>query len=351
MDDNINTSLALCRILSGHYKFTYNDQTFILKYPGMSIRYAADIFIEEEFDKVKFNEWITQEDILYFLIDTGLWTKDGDTLLVSLEKQVEDYKVELYENYLNPVKIKQIKQRLLATKKNYNRLFNKRHCLDSVTVEGYLNNLKDQYILMQSIYDECDKLIFDNPNNTDVKLLSNLSIYISQNTIDIETFRLLARSSKWKNYWICNKNNLFNKPTIEWTEEQQTLVLMSRMYDNAYEHPECPPDHVIEDDDVFDGWLISNRRQNEKNKQKNRTEKLIKDKKLGNAQEVFFVAQSHEEAQAIYDLNDNNNKNIIRERNHIVMSSSRDIKDSELPDVQRNLTMQMNKQFMQSRKK
>lgn len=344
-------SIILSRVLSGSYIFTYNNRKFNLKYPNVSIKYEADIFAEEEREKAKFNSWIQPDDILYFLIDCGIWTRDGDVALSSLSKQIDDHKVELYKNHLNPVRIKQIRQKLVSTKKNYNNLFNKRHSLDYITLDGYIDNIKDQYLCMRSLYYIDGTKVFDDTNNIDIKLLTSLSNYIAQNTISIDTFRQLARSQKWRNYWSCNKDNIFDKATTEWTDEQQTLVLMSRMYDSVYEHPECPSDKIIEDDDMLDGWLIIQREENEKNKQKNRAEKMLKDKNLGNAKEIFLVANSQEEAEEIYSLNDPNSRRIIQERNKIIMNAKADIKEAELPDVQRDMTMKMNQQFVQSRRK
>lgn len=348
--DEKELSIILSRILSGSYIFTYNDCKYNLKYPNMSVKYQADIFAEEERERVKFNSWIQPEDILYFLIDCGLWSNDGDTLVASLAKQIDDYKVELYKNQLNPVRIKQIKQKLLSTKKNHIRLLNKRHSLDYITIDGYIEHIKDQYLCIQSLYYMDDTKVFKDNTNIDIKLLTALSNHIAQNTINIETFRTLARSQKWRNYWSCNKNNIFDKSTIEWTDEQQTLVLMSRMYDSVYEHPECPSDKIIEDDDMLDGWLIIQRSENEKNREKNRTEKMLKEKNLGNAKEVFLVANSNEEAQAIYGLNDANNRQIIKERNTLINNKG-SLKETDLPDVQRDLSIKMNQQFMQSRRK
>lgn len=123
------------------------------------------------------------------------------------------------------------------------------------------------------------------------------------------------------------------------------------MYDSAYEHPECPPDNVFEDDDMFDGWMITQKRENEKNRNKNRTEKMLEGKKLNKAGEVFLVANSQEEAQNIYNLNDANSRNIIRERNNIIKDGSNIVEDTQLPDVQRNLVAQINENFKNSRRK
>jgi hypothetical protein len=117
--------------------------------------------------------------------------------------------------------------------------------------------------------------------------------------------------------------------------------MFTKMYDNAREHSECPTDNIFEDDDLFDGWMILQRRENEKQKNKNRASKLLEGKNLKNANEVFLVAGSQDEAQNIYDLNDPVSRNIIKERNNIVNNNKdAQIHEQNLPDVQRQLMMQ-----------
>ena len=65
-------------------------------YPGISVKYDADIYAEQIYEDAKFNEWIRDEDIIYTLIDMGVWTHNGDDNLRSLEQQIEDKK-RLYE--------------------------------------------------------------------------------------------------------------------------------------------------------------------------------------------------------------------------------------------------------------
>ena len=347
--DNRLLSLYLSRILSGEYIFIYNDIKYILIYPDKNVKYAAELYAHELYDTNKYYEWISDEDIIYWLIDAGLWSTNGDKILSELEKQIENHKVDLYNNFLNPSKLKSIRRSLSSAKKQYNKLYNIRHSLDYITLSGYCNSLKNEFILLNSLYD-IDKILI-NKNNLDHNFISNIANFINENIIDISTFRLLARNEIWRSYWSANKDFVFNKAVTDWTDEQKTLVVISKMYDSAYEHPECPVDSVIEDDDMFDGWMIIQKRENEKNKKANRNNKMLEDKKIGNAKEVFLVANSKEEAQNIYDLNDPQSRNIIKERNRIILNSSTDIPEAELPDVQRDLVIQNNKQFMQSRKK
>lgn len=343
--DNRTLNIYLSRILSGFYLFLYNNTRYKLVYPDISIKYEAELYAEEEYEKNKFNDWITEDSIVDSLVSMGVWNYNGDDNLKNLEKQIDDLKVDLYKNFLNPSKLKSLRRTLSNTKNAYNRQYNIRHSLDQYTVDGYSQYIKNQYILIQSLYDINNEKIFKDINCIDSNLLDHLSTIIATNSIDISIFRYMARSDNWRNYWSANKDRVFDKPVINWTDEQKTLVVLTKMYDSAYEHPECPPDTVFEDDDIFDGWMIVQKRENEKNKNKNRTEKLLEGKKLDKAGEIFIVANSKEEAQNIYDLNDHSSRHIIRERESVIKQSNDTIQDAHLPDVQRNLVVQSNQQY------
>lgn len=343
--DSRTINIYLSRILSGFYLFIYNNTRYKLVYPDISIKYEAELYAEEEYEKNKFNDWITEDSIIDSLVSMGVWSYNGDDNLKNLEKQIDDLKVDLYKNFLNPAKLKSLRRTLNNTKNTYNNHYNVRHSLDQYTVNGYSQYLKNQYILVNSLYVDNNHKVFESLNNADYNLLNNLSNIVSNNTIDIAAYREIARNDIWKNYWSANSGHLFDKSVVNWTDEQKTLVVLTKMYDSAYQHPECPQDKVFEDDDMFDGWMIVQRRENEKNRNKNRTEKMLEGKNLNKAGEVFVMANSQEEAQNIYDLNDHNSRHIIRERETIIKNTSETIDVAQLPDVQRELTAQTNQQF------
>lgn len=348
MDDR-TLGLYLSRILSGYHIFIFNNKKYKLIYPDISVKYEAEIYSQEEFDKNKYNDWITEEELVYVLIDMGIWTLNGDYELEKLEGKIEDAKIDLYKSYLNPKKSKSIQKTIDNLNKQYNRLYNLRHSLDHITVNGYCNQIKNEYIIMNSIYDLKNNPIFKEEAHLNTILLKNISEYLSSNNIDIKTFKTIARSSSWRNYWGANKNNLFEKPAINWTDEQRALVIMTKMYDNVYEHPDCPADIVIENDDMLDGWMISQKREIEKEKNKHRIEKTIP-KHLNNAQEVFLMAGSKEEAQSIYSMNDTQSMGVIKERKNLLKQQGT-ISEQNLPDVKRDLILQSNEKRKQMTRK
>lgn len=349
MKDNL--SLYLSRILSGFYYFILNNKRYKLVYPDICVRYEAEIYANVERENNRFNEWLNEEDIVYHLIEYGLWTHGGDDALKNLEKQIEDQKVALYKSLLNPTQTKTIRRHLDGSKKSYFKLYGIRHSFDYLTLNGYCENLKNQYILVHSLYDENNNKIFSDINNTDFNSLNTFSDALSSQMIDMSVFKEIARSDIWRNYWSANKEYLFDKPVVNWTDEQKTLVVLTKMYDGAYEHPECPPDHVFEDDDMFDGWMIAQRRANEESKNKNRANKILEGKKIDKAQEVYLVARSQEEKDNIFNLNDSQSRNIIKEREKTIETSSSPINHEYLPDVQRDLNIQNNQKFIQNVKR
>lgn len=344
--DQKNISLYLSRILSGFYIFTYNNTRYKLVYPDIYTKYEAELYAQNEYENNKFNNWVKDEEIIHILTDMGVWNPMGDQQLKKIENEIDNYKVELYQSILNPHKIQSIKQTLNNIKKSYYKNIEIRHSLDHLTLQGYATTLKNQYLLVNSIKYLDDSLCFDGMKNADYTILNKLTNIINSNNIEMSTLKTIARSESWRNYWASNQDNIFNKGSLYLTDEQKSLIIITKMYDSAYEHPDCPPDSVFEDDDMFDGWMILQKRENEKLKNKQRSEKILEGKNLGNAQEVFLMASSKEEADNIYNLNDNRSKHIINERNAVVLNSKQEIADNQLPDIQRDLQMESNRQFL-----
>jgi hypothetical protein len=104
-------SIYLSRILSGSYIFLYNNQKYKLIYPDVNIKYEAELYAQAEYENNKFNDWIQEDQIIDCLISIGLWSYNGDQNLKHLEKQIEDLKVDIYDNFLNPKKVKSLKKK------------------------------------------------------------------------------------------------------------------------------------------------------------------------------------------------------------------------------------------------
>jgi hypothetical protein len=53
----------------------------------------------------------------------------------------------------------------------------------------------------------------------------------------------------------------------EWSIDRVALCIWSSFYDNVYEHPERPPQHVIENDVALDVWVEEQQRKSQEERQ------------------------------------------------------------------------------------
>ena len=108
-----------------------------------------------------------------------------------------------------------------------------------------------------------------------------------------------------------------------------------------------PSDTVFEDDDMFDGWLIDQRKTREKEQNQQRVEKAGNWK--DSAQEVFITAPTKADAMNVYDLNDMTGRAKIKERAN-ALAQHGILEDKQLPDVQRDLLVQSKDQILNNRR-
>lgn len=106
------------------------------------------------------------------------------------------------------------------------------------------------------------------------------------------------------------------------------------MYDSVYEHPECPNDKVIDDDDMLDGWMISQRRKIDKAKKQTTIDSL--NPNLKKANEVFLFGQSQNEVEEILSLNSQESLGRMKEKISYINQYGT-TSDSALPDNQRRI--------------
>lgn len=347
MDDK-KITLYLSRILSGHHIFLCGGRRLKMVYPNAQLKYEAELVALEEKEKNRFSDWIKQEEVERILISQGLWTQDSPKFMAEAEKKLEDLKVAIFSNYKNPAALKFHRRSIELHRKTELKLAMSKASIEAITLEGYIENIKNNYVLCKSIYDEDNKIFFSEGNN--IELLDTIGSKISRATISATEFRAIARSPQWSYYWnSTDAGNLFGAPIIDWTDEQRTLAAFTRMYDGARQHPESPSDEIFDDDDAFDGWAISERRKYEKEKKKARAEKMLPGN-LSNAGEVFVVAKTKEEADDIMSLNDYTGMATIKERSRAIQRSG-SIRDQDLPDIQRDLIITQNEMMAQTLRK
>jgi len=354
MEQSLKESL-IGRISAGilfcHINVMGNPLSFILKNPARLERYRATEIYQEALYEASYSYSFSKSQINNLLIGLGLYTIETPKKIEQLTKDIDELKVTLFKAYLDSKKVKKLKELLNQTRDMLYKLEGVRHSYDYITPEGLANMIKTQYLVGVGLHDMNEKRVWVNEEffNDDFAILEKVLSYVNRNQIEFGQLRELSRTDPWRSYWQANKSDIFGIPTIDWTDEQKTLILFSRMYDNAYSHPECPSDVVIEDDDMFDGWMIEEKRKADRE----RNTKTV-DNTFGKLKgdEIFLFPAidkkgkvSQEDIKKIEDLNTFEGKMIKKARNEVIKKRGK-VREDELPDRKREIMVQANEQYI-----
>ena len=116
------------------------------------------------------------------------------------------------------------------------------------------------------------------------------------------------------------------------------------MYDNIQESMDCPPDEVIEDDDMLDGWLLVQKKKREQEQAENEVANKTSNNKIANSDEIFVMAGTQEDANKINSSNTYHNQQIKKQRMQIVRQKG-EAKDLDFPDQQLKMRQKSNQMF------
>jgi len=341
--DNDRTDYLINRILSGILIFYYQNQEYELRPASTELKYRACLLYDKTINDEKYNDWIHEKNMIRVMISLGLWDEQSNKMVVSLEKSIEDNKVKLFESIKRPDNFKTTKKNLESLKRRLNRLLNIKSNFRNNTLQGYAESVKSEFLICNNLYHNKNRLFKNNyitsHNNVSYSFFNGLVQEIYKHEITVADIREVSRSPQWRTYWAANKENVLPGPVSKWTDDQRTLINYSRMYDNVYEHPDCPEDKVIEDDDTLDGWFIFQKRKREREKNQSKFNSKT-NSKLDKAQEIFLFPNENQTAEEIRELNDPVAKMKLKQKLNFINSASGTVEDSQLPDVKADIMNQ-----------
>lgn len=344
MNETRKHEILVHRILSGKQVFSHNNNTYELRKPSLSLKMRADLVYTSAYEDNIYSDFILMEDIDYLLIETNIISRDHKKILTKMEKSLDNQKISLYKSYYDTLQRNKIKQKIKNTRQDIDKFYQEQHSLDYLTLEHYCDNIKNEFIITHSLYHyESDRLVFNFDTPIAFNLFNSIMAIVSQNVIDVSTYKAVARSDYWRNYWNNNKTNILDEPVKEWSEEQKSLINISCMYDKIQEHPESPKDDIVADDDALDGWMLLQRQENEKQKKEKGVDNMLSGK-IKDSSEVFLMAGNREQAQDIFALNSEQGLQTIQQKMSMVTSSDGPIRDAQLPDVKARIINQLKEQ-------
>ncbi len=332
------------QIVSGLKFITIDGIRYKLIAPSKELKLLAEHVYQETIHSLRFDNLITQEKADLFLLRLNTWGPQDNEALTKLEKYLDDKKVDLYHALYDMERQKRLRRTIDGIKASIHKSYLRKHSLDYMTLNYHALITKRKFITAMCLRDTHNNPVYSEKDfwDADSTTLEQVTDKLDQDIVSMEEFRELARNEPWRSMWSLGKETCMGSPVIEWTEEQKHLVAFAKMYDNAYQSPEAPSDDVFEDDDMFDGWMIDQKRLREKDQKQKQVDTLnnVPDK----AQEVFVFAPTKEDAERVYDLNDTTSRMKIKQRQKFIDAKG-EVEAKDLPDTQMELRNQQMREY------
>lgn len=322
------------RIISNVLLFEYQDNVYEIRTPTPDIKYKASLIYQRHYDKCIKNGVLDEEQTLEALKFNNLWTdEDEEALNKTIPEDIEKLKYKLYINEARPSIREQTEMLLKAWKKAQSEMQARRNQFFNHTCHASALYQQKEYEIKHSTYLNGKKFEWTNTKPV-MTFYYNSSI---SNTV----FRELARTSPWNVFISASKytNGVFDKPATLLSDEQLALLYWTSFYDSVSQAHDCPPNRIIENDDMLDGWLIMKNRESKEREKEQAGNQMITNKKIAEADEIFLVAKSAEDISNIDALNSNHAAALKQSRlAHIKRVGNTDHRD--LPDVKQDLNIQ-----------
>lgn len=334
--DQALRELYVSRIVSGESRCSINGEIFYIRHADRRQRYRSNTIYKEVFDDARFHGLLHDDELLSILCKQNLWHSRDQEQYDKLIKAIDDFKVGLFEQRLAPDHQAKIRVQLQRGKAELLRLEGIRHSLDHISCAGVASQARFRYLMGAGIQRASGEPLWKTEEdwNTNDALLDKLYDQILTLRPSETEYRVLARTEPWKSIWAARKfcgRGVFDIASVDLADDQRSLLIWSSVYESIYEHPECPPEAVLDDDDTLDGWMILQRRKREVDQARSR-ESSIKSDKIRNADEIMFVAKSVEEAREINRMN-SDHANIIKQQRLDAIKQQGEVSEMQMPDT------------------
>jgi hypothetical protein len=234
-----------------------------------------------------------------------------------LQERIKVLKQDLYKKYPDIFSQRPIRSELRGAKKEILGLLQEIAMLDSHSLESYAERMGMFHTISKSI---------EGVRKPSYQLTESIYWGVLRQQVDMDRIRGIARGDWWRTYWTVKRATIFRYEPL--TDEQLTLSSYSRMYDNVYKHHDSPPQPIIDDDDMLDGWLFLQQQPKKKEPSYGH--------KIDSSKEVFVMVKDQEHANAIYEMNGPEQKAVQNVRSKQLKQHGA-LNFGQFADTQRNL--------------
>tara|TARA_Y100000310_G_scaffold304680_1_gene344084 strand:+ start:8168 stop:9259 length:1092 start_codon:yes stop_codon:yes gene_type:complete len=361
--EHYEREILVAKLLSGATFFRVGKNRYKIINPNPDQRLLGEEIASEAVLEASFKQLLSDEEAEDYLHEKGIWTHENEQAFKESEKLIEDMKVELFQTVFNKKAADSIRRKLSGVRDALGKGLLKKYSIAPMTLEFYRRTTRDQFLVAICTYDmEGNRAYTENTYfNADSTIMEKAYTAREADGIGQSEMRELARTEPWRGYWAVSKQNVFGSPSANFfgprneeaviipsshlNQYQRAMVSVCKMYDNAFQHPDCPNETVIEDDDCFDGWMIHEGRKREKEQKKKRIDEAV-----GQKGDEIFVMSDKDEAKEIFDVNDEGDNMRLRQRFKQIHKEGI-VDETKLFDVKMDLNRQAHEQARDRRRK
>ena len=315
--EQLDSDFWISWIVADYTPFSHSGKSLFISSPSRECKFLAeDIFLTSYRAAIEEGA-LSEDDITSLLLKYNIWNDDGEKRLNTLVKDIENIKVQMYENWSHEAKLKTLRGALTDTTVEINRSLEQKQMFNQVGAKSVAMYSRQHFITGCSIYKAKGRPYWKNPLRCWVlpdEILNVAYKTLNKYILTEGDYRELARCATWRNIWNTRKGigNMFGKSVVDLSIQQRHLISWSQLYDNVYKHSDTPPDEVVNDDDILDGWMIAQKRKQDAEKNRIAVENSITNKKIWGCEEVFIVINddmkipgtTEDKFNAIYNMND-----------------------------------------------
>jgi hypothetical protein len=329
--------LKVSRLIAGKTKCKINGTVYWVGKPSRESRYSAEQIYAEVIQESRLEGLPSHDEVVEVLIQKRIWTNNDLEQLTLITEKLDELKVGLYENRENGGAVDQIRKAIIKGRNEVVRLEGVRHSLDHITDEYCASSAKIRYLTGSSICSADFSPYWKNPDidwlASDV-IIDKVMDQLVDARLDETELRDLARTDPWRSIWALRKSSglpLLDAVCADLNDEQRHLIFWTSMYESIKEREDAPDESVFDDDDMFDGWLVLQRRKRDRESNVKSADRLLTNPKIRNADEVFLFNQPGKTLPKMDDLNSAGAKQTKAQR-AAMLKRMGEVEEQHMPD-------------------
>lgn len=326
--------LVVSELLAGRWRLECPSGEFFLTPLSPAGQLRARMVYQEVYQQARLEGLSTQAEHLGFLYRHQILPTDWEDQARAYRQDIENCKIGAYHAVFRSAERKRLKTHLGTAQGLLGEILAQRHALDHWTAEGVASIAQARCQTALALRDLRGKRVWPGDSYLEDRslLLDEVMEQEAARRLGEAELRLLARTEPWRSWWSCRRLGRLGRGQP--SESLRQLVIWSNIYDSVQKHPDCPPDAVLEDDDLLDGWFLVHRRKREEERRQKEGEQAVGNEKIAGMGEVYVMADTPEDARRIEDLNSPQAKFTKAERMAYLKKHGH-VKEWDMPDTKR----------------